>query len=109
LIEGAESPMSLWIELHLEFEDAIGVKNDERTHRILRYAAWCCSDRSGALPNDTSTVAACAFYEHLPTRKDLWRYFPEWFRPQEFEALLPVFSHHLSEEDLAELRKEYYR
>jgi hypothetical protein len=100
--------MGLWIDLHLEFETALDLPNLELVHRILQFAAWCRSDESGPLPNDTSTAAACAFYEHLPDRRQDWRYFRAWFVPHEFEGLVPIFSYHLSENELAQLKDYYY-
>ena len=107
LIESAASPMALWIELHLKFLAAVQANDSSLTGRLLRYAAWCCSDRSGALPNDTSTAATCAFYEHLPTHKELWPRFGSWFSADDFADLLPAFAYHLSAEELAALRVAY--
>ena len=106
-IEEAPSPMGLWIELRLAFENAVDAGHASLVSRLLKYAAWCCSDRSGALPNDTSTAAACAFYEHLPERKDFWPNFGAWFSAGEFARLLPVFAYHVSPEDLEALKAVY--
>lgn len=106
LIETAGSPMALWIDLHLKFEDAAGT-DDSLVRRILRYAAWSISDRSGKLPNESSTAAACAFYEHLPERREHWPLFRQWFSPAEFSRLEPVFHYHLSADELAALRSEF--
>lgn len=107
LIESAASPMALWIELHLKFVAAVHADDASLTGRLLNYAAWCFSDRSGPLPNDTSTAAACAFYEHLPTHKEFWPRLGAWFSPDEFANLLPVFVYHLSAEELAALKVAY--
>jgi hypothetical protein len=107
LIEGAENPMDMWIELHLRFDDAMANGESEQIARFLRLAAWCVSEQSGSLPNDTSTAAAVAFYEHLPQKREYWRYFPQWFTRRQFEELLPVFSYHLSASDLADLKRSY--
>ncbi|WP_266156916.1 hypothetical protein [Dyella silvatica] len=106
-IEGSDTPMVLWIELVLRFEDAF-VANDQRLlGRFLEYAAWCMSDAAGRLPSQSSTAVACAFYEHLPTHREYWPYFRSWFSPQQFTALIPVFSYHLSDGDMADLKKCY--
>jgi hypothetical protein len=51
---------------------------------------WACA--TGQLPNDTSTAAAVAFYEHLPQKREYWQYFPKWFSRQEVERLMPSTS-----------------
>ena len=72
IIEEAESPMALWINLWLEFEDAAKQNDDATVRRILEYAFWCISPAAGELPSDASTAAVCAFFEHLPTDEALW-------------------------------------
>lgn len=101
--------MALWIELLLKFEQA-AVAGDKRLERqILGYAAWCRSERSGKLPNDTSTAVTCAFYENLPTRRELWGRFPDWFFYDEFMSLVPTFGYLLSADDLQQLQEAYAR
>lgn len=107
LIDRSGSPMALWIELHLAFEDAVAAGEQGRVRRILGYAAWCFSDRSGPLPNDASTAVVCAFYEHLATRRDRWPMFRRWFDPAMFHRLRPCFAYHLGEPELAELTRLY--
>ena len=105
LIEASESPLDMWIELHFRFDEAMRRNEMELARRFLRLAAWCVSEEPGALPNDTSTAAAVAFYEHLPQRREYWQYFRQWFSRQQFEELMPVFSYHLGEHDIAELKR----
>ena len=107
IIEAAETPMSMWIELHLRFDDAMRDYESDLVRRILHFANWCTSSDSGELPNDTSTAASVAFYEHLPVNRTYWRYFASWFSREKFSQLLPVFSYHLSEEELDELKRAY--
>ena len=107
IVESAESPMAMWIELHLQFDKAMDIGDLSCVDRLLRFAAWCVSELSGALPNDTSTAAAVAFYEHLPQRREYWQYFAKWFPGSKFDDLLPVFSYHLSKEDVVDLRRVY--
>ena len=107
IINAADNPMAMWIELHLEFERAMEVANHDLVGRFMQFAAWCISEESGKLPNDTSTAVACAFYEHLPETRKYWPNFPKWFSRSQFEMLLPVFSYHLSPDDFADLKKHY--
>ena len=106
-IEQADSPMALWIELRLLFNEAMKAGDLDLPRRMLSYADWCISARSGRLPNDTSTAAVCAFYEHLPSKRDYWPLFREWFSPDQFRALLPYFGYFLNEQELAELEASY--
>ena len=99
--------MALWIELHLEFERAFRRNDTLLLNRILRYAAWCISEQSGPLPNDTSTAVTCAFYEHLPTYKDFWPHFRKWLSPSEFATLMPIFAYHTSPGELEQLKAAY--
>jgi hypothetical protein len=107
LIESAPNPMAMWIDLHLQFEDAVDAGNLNAAERFIRLAEWCISEQSGALPNDTSTAAALAFYEHLPERRSCWKYFPLWFSRAQFESLMPLFGYHLSSTELDELKRSY--
>ena len=106
-ISGSASPMMLWIDLASEFDSAFRGGDAALVARILRFANWCVSEHSGPLPNDTSTAAACAFYEHLPENHGYWPFFRKWFSPREFAQLTPVFAYHLSASDLETLKREY--
>ena len=106
-IASTDNPMALWIDLAGEFDRAFRAGNDQLLARLLRFAGWCVSDNSGPLPNDTSTAAACAFYEHLPANRDYWPHFRKWFFPHEFARLLPIFKYHLSADEVAQLEKVY--
>ncbi|MDR3447959.1 hypothetical protein [Dyella sp.] len=75
IVDRARTPMAMWIELHLRFEDAVEDGDQHMVKRFLRYADWCMSEEAGRLPSETSTATACAFYEHLPQRRDTGRSF----------------------------------
>lgn len=107
IIEAAESPMALWIDLHLEFDRAMANPESELIKRFLRYAAWCISSAAGKLPSDTSTAVVCAFYEHLPQKQSNWPHFRKWFSRSEFDSLLPIFSYHISAQQLEALKKSF--
>jgi hypothetical protein len=109
IIDGCETPMSLWIELHLEFENAFTRNNQRLLGRILELASWSVSDAAGRPPSEISTAVACAFYEHLPQRREYWPFFRSWFSQKEFTDLIGVFSYHLSAGDIADLKKLYAR
>jgi hypothetical protein len=108
LIEAAQNPMALWIELYCIFKRAVKDNDKNKTRKILNYASWCISEKSGKMPNDTSTAAICAFYEDIASHKEFWPQFNEWFFPDEFEKLKDCFSYHLSENEFLELSKLFY-
>ena len=45
LIAASESPMALWIDLHLEFNRAFEAKDESRVRRVMEYATWCWDER----------------------------------------------------------------
>ena len=107
IIEAADTPMSMWIELQICFDNAVRDDDSDLIRRILRFADWCTSPASGELPNDTSTAASVAFYEHLPVDRAYWKHFRSWISKEKFGQLLPVFSYHLNEEELEDLKRVY--
>ncbi len=109
LIESADNPTALWIEFYLIFVKLVRLKTDEKVRKILNYASWCFSEKSGKLPNDTSTVVTCAFYEDISSHKDFWPMFNDWFFPHEFENIKGYFRYHLSKSEFSELELMYYK
>ena len=75
--------------------------------KILDYAAWCFSEKSGKLPNDTSTAVICAFYEDIATHREFWPHFSEWFFPHEFDQIKSWFKYHLADDELIEFENTY--
>jgi hypothetical protein len=108
LIAVAESPMALWIDMHLAFEDAVRKGDEKKLNAILEYAAWCISPAAGPLPSDASTAAVCAFYEHIAAKKDYWPRLREWLSPDQFKALEGHLNYFLSETEFDAMRKTYY-
>lgn len=108
LIELAESPMSLWIDLRLRFIDHVASGEQAAERAVLRYASWCTVEGAGSGPSDTLTAVLVAFYEDLASEKALWSRFRDWFRPNEFEALARAFRYHLSDQEFQQLREEFY-
>lgn len=110
LVDAADSPMALWIELHLKFEDAhrLPVPDADLVRRFYEYARWCWqSPGSGDLRSDAGTAVACAFYEHLPQNKAICRDLPRWLTNAEFAELREVFRYHLSEPEFSNFESEF--
>ncbi len=103
LISESESPMSLWIELHLEFEKAFEANDASRIRRLIEYAKWCWNGRDG----DTINAVGCGFLEHLPEHEGMRACIPQWFTKAEFERLRPVFTYHGGETVVVEIEKLY--
>ena len=108
VIEKAESPTALWIELFCHFTNTAANADDAALRPILMYAFWCVSPAAGALPSDTSTAVWCGFFENLGNRKDLWGRFRSWFSPAQFEQISPAFMYFLSDEEMKEVNEAYY-
>jgi hypothetical protein len=103
VIEAADSPMALWIELRFEFEKAFEANDAARVRRIMEYAKWCWDGRDG----DTVNAVGCGFLEHLPENEGVRARIPEWFNLAELERLRPVFTYHAGEAIVAEIEKLY--
>lgn len=103
VIERAESPMSLWIELYQAFCEAF-VRDDQKLiARFLRYARWCWSSSDA----DTRTAVALAFYEHVADHSEMRPLIPRWFSFDEFKDLRSVFEYHAGAEAIALVEKAY--
>lgn len=103
VIESAENPMAVWIELLGECEVACRKQQDDLVRRCFDFAAWCWRSPSA----DVRTAVACAFYEHLPTSPVLRRDMPRRFDRTAFCKLLGVFCYHLSPDEAAALVLEF--
>ena len=108
LIEAAESPMALWIELHLRFCDHVRSGDRAAERAVLEYASWCAHEGAGTGPSDTLTAVICAFYENIGGEKELWPRFKEWFQPREFEGLATAFRYFLTGAEFQHLRETFY-
>lgn len=110
LIDTSDSPMALWIELHLKFEDSYRVKplDEDLVRRFFEYARWCWQGpvKNGYL-SDAGTAVACAFYEHLPQSDSIRRDLPRWLTRVEFFDLRDVFRYHLSELEFEDFKKSF--
>lgn len=103
--EEAGSPMALWIELLLRFEDAFRVGDTALVDRMVDYAKWCLYTSDG----DTVNAVAFGFLEHLPEHEDMHTQFPRWFTKSEFEQLKEVFLHHGGTKAVGQIQEEYLR
>jgi hypothetical protein len=105
LIDAADNPMALWIELHLKFERAT---DEDLIRRIFEYARWCMQrSGEGRYLSDAGTAAVCAFYEHLPQHADIRRDLSRWLTREEFANLRDAFRYHLSEAEFASFEAEF--
>jgi len=107
---GSDSPMALWIELHLALEDAYREVpiNEGLIRRIYDYAAWCMRQpESESADTDLSTAVAVAFIENLPldmrVAADLYR----WLSMETFEGCEGLFRYHLSDAEYGRLREDF--
>lgn len=103
LIEQASSPMSLWIDLWLAFEDAFSKGNSERLSKILGYARSCWSSPG----DDVVTAVMCGFFEHLPRRAAIRQAMPTLISSTEFTALREVFRYHGGDSAIDELDRAF--
>ncbi len=103
VIEAAENPMALWIELLGECQDAYKKQGDDLIRRFYDYARWCWQSRI----DDVVNAVACAFYEHLPTTPVLRRDMPRRFGRAAFKELRYVFCYHLPPEEAAAFEREF--
>lgn len=106
LIEGCETPMFLWTELHLAFHRVAEEENRPLMQRLFDYARWCWLESPS---QDTQTAALLGFYENIPSdRRHWWTLATSVARP-DFKALEQVFRYFLSEEQFAEFTADYLR
>ena len=110
VIESADNPMALWIELQLKFEEVYvdGYRDEDLIRRFFEYARWCikCPGDAQYL-SDAGTAAICVFYEHLPERGVIRRDLPRWITREEFDNLRETFRYHLSDREFAEFEGEF--
>jgi len=103
VIEAADNPMALWIDLLGECQDAYKKQDEDLIPRFYDYARWCWQSRI----DDVVSAVACAFYEHLPTTPVLRRDMPRRFGRAAFKELRDVFCYHLSPDEAAAFEQEF--
>ena len=104
VIESADNPMALWIELLGECEVAYRNQVEDLIRRFYDFARWCWQSPSA----DVRTAVACAFYEHLPTKPLLRRDMPRRFGRASFTELREVFRYHLSSDEAGAFEREFF-
>lgn len=106
-----DSPMSLWIELRLAFEDAYKTpRNEDLISRIYAYADWCCGQPEGATAaDDLATAAVACFYEHIPESPESLADMPRWFKLSDVHAMKETFSYMVGEEGFQRILLVYQR
>ncbi len=103
IIQAADNPMALWIDLSCACEDAYKKQDEDLVRRFYDFARWCWKSPS----DDVRTAVACGFYEHLPTKPVIRRDMPRRFGRGAFMELREVFRYHLSPEDGAAFEREF--
>jgi hypothetical protein len=110
IIQSAESPMSLWIELMYFFEKLYDapVQDKDKIKKFYEYAEWCLlSPGRGQYSSDAGTAALLAFYEHLPKISRIREDLPNWISYNLFKQLKPVFRYHHSEKIVDSIERNY--
>ena len=105
VIERTDSPMALWVELVIPFENAFASEDYDLVRRVFQYAAWCL-DTAQAQPTDASTAAWCAFYD-LPGVPGLIDRLPQFLPWDRFLRVEPALRESLDEDALARVRASY--
>ena len=110
IIDEARSPMALWLELCLQFEDLYRTEtlNDRLIRSFFDYARWCVEQpKEGEFLSDAGTAACCAFFEHLPKHDAIRRDLRRWLTREEFLGLRVTFGYHLSKEEFVSFESEF--
>ena len=100
------SPMTLWIEIGLEFRQAYHEpKNEDLIRRVYEFSRWCVEHEQGmSAADDLPTAVAVCFYEHLPTWDGAREDMPRWFTLEEIEHMHQLLSYHQTAEEFAQLK-----
>jgi hypothetical protein len=103
VIEAADNPMALWIELLWPCENAHHGRDEDTIRRFYAFARSCWQSPDA----DVRSAVACAFYEHLPTKAAMRRDMPRLFSQSDFTELREVFRYHLSPDEAVEFEREF--
>ena len=105
VIEAADNPMALWIELHCECLEAYEKQDADLIRRFFEFA-WQCWKSPSA---DVRTAVAYAFYEHLPLRPDTRQDMPRRISRAAFNELRMIFRYHLEPDEVGAFEQEFLR
>jgi hypothetical protein len=110
IIEEANNPMSLWIELllHLEREYEFEAPEERVIEEIFAYASWCLRYSAKSKSYDMFTEVIVAFYEHLPVHEKIRRDLRYRVSRDDFNYIGSHWSYLLDEGDDEKLRREFF-
>jgi len=103
-IEAAEDMGELWADLRQALVAAHELKNEDFIARAYDYARWCLAESGSP---DIATSAAINFYERLPDYRRVREALHRWLSQEEFDGLRFYFRYGRTEEDYAELAREF--
>ncbi len=103
IIESAESPGELWIELTFIFDKAVP-NNKNIIDSILKYADWCTNQ-----PDiNTYNAVSCGFMEDITRNHKHWPEFKNWFNLAQYEKYKGSFSYAMSEKEFEQFENIYF-
>ncbi len=99
IIEAADRPMVLWIDLWTEFCRVCKDHPDDlkSLSAFFDYARWCLTQTNGHTLSDVGTAAFCAFYEHLPGNPVARQHLQNWISLEEFNNLEGAWRYFLDD------------
>jgi hypothetical protein len=101
-----DSPMGLWIEVNLLFNQAYEHPvNEDLIRRVYQFADWCLThdEENVGAGEHLPTCVCVAFYEHIPICAPALADMPRWFSREDVLLMKQIFSYHTSEKDYENL------
>jgi hypothetical protein len=103
IIERAESPGMLWLELFSKFEKAVKAEEKDTIRLILMYARWCMQS-----PDlKTSNAAGIRFWEELPRHKHVRKELPNLITLEEFLKMKGTIACYNAPEIIEEIEQSF--
>jgi hypothetical protein len=108
-IVGAESPMSLWIDIICSFDEAYEEpRNESLIRRVYEYADWCLYQKGGEIAAEhLPTCVATCFWEHIPTNRAARDDMPRWVSFGDVIVNEHFFGRLITEEEFERLKRLY--
>jgi hypothetical protein len=97
LIQSADSPMALWVELEFKIQEHVEDQDEDWIRGLIEYASWCLSPQAGHRPSDASTAAVVTFFESLPQTKGIAPYLAKYLSLEDFMSCEPHYTYLASE------------